>query len=456
MPTIGLDPEVGQQWLDGVATSMENSLSDFIPEQEGGLVVQGVGLMIEAKGMSLGIGEICTLLSDPPVDAEVVGFREGRTLLMPLGDLEGVRPGTRLVRKSRITSVRLSPSWLGRVLDPLGRPLDGRPLPPGTIEVPLRGRSQNPLLRRRIEKPLDLSVRSINALATVGEGQKIGIFAGPGVGKSTLMGMMARNASVDVNVIALIGERGREVREFLERDLGPEGLSRTVLVVATGELPPLLKTRATHFAMAIAEMFRDRGQSVLFMMDSLTRYAGALREIGLATGEPPSARGFTPSVFAQLPRLVERAGCGEGPGSITGIYTVLVEGEELPDDPLSEALTAILDGHIHLSRALAHEGIFPAVDPMASLSRVMTDIVDTDRLSLVREWRRLYGLYRRSEDLIRIGAYVSGTDAELDRSVRLHEAMAQFLRQGREEQVDLESSFADLVASFEETALFEI
>ncbi|MCL5954294.1 MAG: FliI/YscN family ATPase [Nitrospirae bacterium] len=450
MITIGRDEETDHRWLDGVGEKMEALLSDFSPDQEGGLVVQGVGLMIEAKGMSLGVGEICTLLSDPPVDAEVVGFREGRTLLMPLGDLEGVRPGTRLVRKSRITSVRISPHWLGRVLDPLGRPMDGRPLPPGTVEVPLRGRPLNPLLRRRIERPLDLSVRSINALATVGEGQKIGIFAGPGVGKSTLMGMMARNASVDVNVIALIGERGREVREFLERDLGPEGLSRTVLVVATGELPPLLKTRATHFAMAIAEMFRDRGQNVLFMMDSLTRYAGALREIGLATGEPPSARGFTPSVFAQLPRLVERAGCAEGPGSITGIYTVLVEGEDLPDDPLSEALTAILDGHIHLSRTLAHEGVFPAVEPMGSLSRVMADIVDEDRQSLAREWRRLYGLYRRSEDLIRIGAYVAGGDPELDRAVRLHGSMTGFLRQGREERVGLEEAFEDLARSIED------
>jgi flagellum-specific ATP synthase len=419
-------------------------LDYWSPVQEGGVVVLGVGLMIEAKGMNLGVGEICTLLSEIPVDAEVVGFREGRTLLMPLGDLEGVRPGTRLVRKSKVTSVLLSPDWLGRVLDPLGRPMDGRPLPPGNVEVPLRGRPINPLLRHRIDDPLDLSVRSINALATVGVGQKIGIFAGPGVGKSTLIGMMARNARVDVNVIALIGERGREVREFLERDLGPEGLSRSVVVVATGEQPPLLKTRATHFAMALAEMYRDQGRRVFFVMDSLTRYAGALREIGLATGEPPSARGYTPSVFAQLPRLIERAGCSEGPGSISGIYTVLVEGEDTPSDPLSEALTAILDGHIHLSRSLAQDGIFPAVDPTFSLSRVMADIVPEEWQKLAREWRRLFGLYKRSEDLMRIGAYVPGTDPDLDRAVRLYPGMVEFLRQSRDATVPLEQSLIDM------------
>ncbi len=449
---IGLEDAVADRWMSEAADSMGHLLLGWSPDQEGGLVVQGVGLMIEGKGMNLGVGEICTLLSDPPIDAEVVGFREGRTLLMPLGDLEGVRPGTRLIRKSRITSVFLSPEWLGRVLDPLGRPLDGSPLPEGTVEMPLRGRPINPLVRQRIDRPLDLSVRSINALATIGVGQKIGIFAGPGVGKSTLIGMMARKASVDVNVIALIGERGREVRDFLERDLGPEGLARTVLVVATGDQPPLLKTRATLLAAAIAEMFRDMGKQVLFVMDSLTRYAGALREIGLATGEPPSARGFTPSVFAQLPRLIERAGSVEGVGSITGLYTVLVEGEDAPSDPLSEALTAILDGHIHLSRLLAQEGIFPAFDPVESLSRVMADIVPEDRLSLAREWRRLYGVFRRSEDLIRIGAYVPGTDPLLDKAVRVHGAMTDFLRQSREDHVSIDQAFQDLSGSLEEPA----
>jgi len=441
---VGLDTADADLWLRSSVNRFGRMLDDWSPDQEGGVVVQGVGLMIEAKGMNLGVGEICTLLSETPVDAEVVGFREGRTLLMPLGDLEGVRPGTRLVRKSKVTSVLLSPDWLGRVLDPLGRPMDGRPLPPGNVEVPLRGRPINPLLRHRIDDPLDLSVRSINALATVGVGQKIGIFAGPGVGKSTLIGMMARNARVDVNVIALIGERGREVREFLERDLGPEGLSRSVVVVATGEQPPLLKTRATHFAMALAEMYRDQGRRVFFVMDSLTRYAGALREIGLATGEPPSARGYTPSVFAQLPRLIERAGCSEGPGSISGIYTVLVEGEDTPSDPLSEALTAILDGHIHLSRSLAQDGIFPAVDPTFSLSRVMADIVPEEWQKLAREWRRLFGLYKRSEDLMRIGAYVPGTDPDLDRAVRLYPGMVEFLRQSRDATVPLEQSLIDM------------
>lgn len=452
---IGLETAESDSFLLSSGKMMARMLEDWSPDKEGGIVVQGVGLMIEAKGMNLGVGEICTLLADPPVDAEVVGFREGRTLLMPLGDLEGVRPGIRLQRKSKVTSVFLSMDWLGRVLDPLGRPMDGRPLPPGNREVPLRGRAINPLLRRRIDTPLDLAVRSMNALTTVGLGQKIGIFAGPGVGKSTLIGMMTRNADVDVNVIALIGERGREVREFLERDLGPDGLRRTVVVVATGEQPPLLKTRATHFAMALAEMFRDAGKRVLFVMDSLTRYAGALREIGLATGEPPSARGYTPSVFAQLPRLVERAGCAEGRGSITGAYTVLIEGDDAPSDPLSEALTAILDGHIHLSRSMAQEGIFPAVDPIGSLSRVMADIVPEEHQRVAREWRRLFGLYRRSEDLIRIGAYTPGTDRDLDRAVRLYPRMVEFLKQFRDEKISFDQSILDLELSLSEEELNE-
>jgi len=430
--------------IEGVLSCWKEQLSFFEPVVEGGIVVQGVGLTLEVRGLDLGIGELCEIRGEKPISAEVIGFREGRSLLMPLGDLRGVRPGTRVTRKESRPVVRVSERFLGRVLDPMGRALDGKPDPAGHKSMALYGESMNPMGRRRISHVLDLGIRSINAFLTIGQGQKIGVFAGAGVGKSMLLGMLSKDAKVDVSVIALIGERGREVREFIERDLGEEGLAKAVLVVSTGDQSPLLRIRGALMAMSIAEYFRDQGKSVLFVMDSLTRFAMALREVGLAAGEPPTTRGYTPSVFAQLPRFLERAGCADGDGSITGIFTVLVEGGDMPSDPLSEALAAILDGHIILSRPMASEGIYPAVDPLESRSRVMNDIVEEEHRAMVREFLRLYALYRKSEDLIRIGAYVPGADADLDRAVYLFPRMREFMEQDQGERFSFEESVETL------------
>jgi len=430
--------------IAGILSSWKEQLSSFEPVVEGGVVVQGVGLTLEVRGLDLGIGELCEIRGEKPMPAEVIGFREGRSLLMPLGDLRGVRPGTRVIRKESRPVVRVSDHFLGRVLDPMGKALDGMPDPVGHKSMALYGEPINPMGRRRISHVLDLGIRSINSFLTIGQGQKIGVFAGAGVGKSMLLGMLSKDAKVDVSVVALIGERGREVREFIERDLGEEGLGKAVLVVSTGDQSPLLRIRGALMAMSIAEYFRNQGKSVLFVMDSLTRFAMALREVGLAAGEPPTTRGYTPSVFAQLPRFLERSGCVEGDGSITGIYTVLVEGGDMPSDPLSEALAAILDGHIILSRTMASEGIYPAVDPLESRSRVMNDIVEEEHRSMAREFLRLYALYRKSEDLIRIGAYVSGVDPDLDRAIYLFPRMREFLEQDQGERFSFEESVETL------------
>ncbi len=423
-----------------------SAVRQWEPFSREGAVVEGIGLMIEARGIELGIGEICSIGSDPPVAAEVVGFREGRSLLMPLGELRGIRPGLSVACREKRPQAWVSEQFLGRVLDPMGHALDGGDDPEGAVPVPLYGEPVNPLVRRRVDSVLDTRVRALNALLTLGQGQKVGLFAGAGVGKSTLLGMMAREADVDVSVVALIGERGREVREFLERDLGEEGLSRSVVVVSTGDQPSLLRVRGALFAMSVAEYFRKQNRSVLFVMDSLTRFAMALREIGLATGEPPTARGYTPSVFAQLPRFVERAGGIEGEGSITGLYTVLVEGADMTSDPLSDALAAILDGHILLSRDLAAEGIYPSVDLLHSRSRVMPVIADPHHRALAATFLRYESLYRKSEDLIRVGAYVPGMDPELDQAVSLHPRMMEFLSQPAGEGI----SFTDSLAALEE------
>ncbi len=434
---------VGLQ-VDRLLRRWERSLDRWEPSEQAGVVVQGIGLMIEVRGVDLGIGEICEIEGRPPIPAEVVGFREGRSLLMPLGELRGVRPGMRVIRRETRPLAWISDQFLGRVLDPMGKCLDGGSDPAGETPRSLYGEPINPMARRRIQMPLDTRVRSLNALLTLGQGQKVGLFAGAGVGKSTLLGMMAREADVDVSVIALIGERGREVRDFLERDLGPEGLSRSVVIVSTGDQPPLLRVRGALFAMSVAEHFRQKGKNVLFVMDSLTRYAMALREIGLAAGEPPTVRGYTPSVFAQLPRFIERAGASEGEGTITGIYTVLMEGEDMPSDPLSEALAAILDGHILLSRDLAADGIYPAVDLRNSRSRVMGDLIDDHHRTRIQQFLRYESLYRKSEDLIRVGAYIAGTDPELDRAIDLHPRMMEFLSQDFRVGISLEESLEDL------------
>jgi len=413
-------------------------LQNLRPLRIEGRVSRVVGLSLEAEGPGLALGGVCEVRTATGVlEAEVVGFRDRHVVLLPLGPLEGVGPGCPVVARSGRAVVRAGEGLLGRVVDGLGRPLDGRPLE-GPLEAsPLMRPAPNPLERRRIDRPLDVGVRAINALCTIGQGQRVGIFAGSGVGKSTLLGMIARHARADLNVIALIGERGREVREFLERSLG-KGLSRSVVVVATSDQPPLVRARAAHTAMAIAEHFRERGRHVLLLMDSLTRLAMAQREVGLAAGEPPATRGYTPSVFGLLSALLERAGTAQR-GSITGIYTVLVEGDDL-EEPISDAVRAILDGHIVLSRDLAERGHYPPIELGSSLSRVMPQVVDPQHEEMARELRELWTLYRKNEDLVNIGAYARGTNPKLDRALQLWEAMEDFLRQAPGEHADLEAS----------------
>jgi flagellum-specific ATP synthase len=364
----------------------------------------------------------------PALEAEVVGLRKDRTLLMPLGETHGLEIGAPLRRVGQSAYVPVGQALLGRVVDGLGRPLDGREPPRLDAERPLHGTARNPLRRRPIEHAFHVGVRAIDGFLTMGEGQRIGIFAGGGVGKSSLLGMMVRNATMDVAVIALIGERGREVEDFVHRTLGEEGLSRAVVVAATSADPPLVRARGASYATAIAEYFRSRGLRVLLVMDSLTRYAMALREVGLAVGEPPATKGYTPTVFAQLPRLLERAGTTHGPGSITGVYTVLVEGDDL-SDPIADAVRAILDGHIVLSRNLAERGHFPAIDLPRSVSRVMNDVVSEQRMTLSQKARELLSTHREVEDLLAIGAYKHGSVPRLDDALARMPALEAFLRQ---------------------------
>lgn len=401
------------------------------PIKISGKVSRVVGLVVEGIGPDMSVGGICDIHtpgSETPVSAEVVGFSGNRIFLMPLGELRGVAPGCQITARSESATIKVDDSILGRVVDALGRPLDDK----GPIickqERPLYSDPINPLHRRRIEEPLDLGVRAINGLLTVGKGQRMGILSGTGVGKSVLLGMLAKYTNADVNVIALIGERGREVREFIEKNLGVDGMRRSVVVVATSENPPLVRMRGAFVATAIAEHFRDKGKDVLLMMDSLTRFSMAQREIGLSIGEPPATKGYTPSVFAALPRLLERAGTNAGAGSITGLYTVLIEGDDI-SEPISDASRAILDGHIVLSRRLASLGHYPAIDVLNSISRVMVDVIGTEHQDLAIRFRELYATYREAEDLINIGAYVAGSNKRIDTAIAKIDAMTMFLKQ---------------------------
>jgi flagellum-specific ATP synthase len=401
-----------------------------IPVVEGRLI-EVVGLVLEAGGCKASIGDIYEVRSEsggPALEAEVVGLRKDRTLLMPLGETHGLEVGAPLRRVGQSAYVPVGQALLGRVVDGLGRPLDGRELPRLDAERPLHGTVRNPLRRRPIEHPFHVGVRAIDAFLTMGEGQRIGIFAGAGVGKSSLLGMMVRNAQLDVAVIALIGERGREVEDFVHRTLGEEGLTRSVVVAATSADPPLVRARGASYATAVAEYFRSRGLRVLLVMDSLTRYAMALREVGLAVGEPPATKGYTPTVFAALPRLLERAGTCAGPGSITAVYTVLVEGDDL-SDPIADTVRAILDGHVVLSRGLAERGHFPAVDLPRSVSRVMTDVVSPERIVMAQRARELLAAHREVEDLLAIGAYKGGSVPRLDDALARMPQLEGFLRQ---------------------------
>ncbi len=397
-----------------------------------GKVTQIVGLVIESQGPAVSVGELCYVHSKtpgvPPVPAEVVGFREGAVMLMPVGEMSGIGPGCEVEAAQKMLQVKVGDELLGRVLDGLGNPMDEKGPILSKEEYPLQAPPPPPLTRPRIHDSLYVGVRAIDGLITMGEGQRIGIMAGSGVGKSTLLSMIARNTEADISVIALIGERGREVRDFIERDLGEEGLKRAVVVVATSDQPALVRIKGAMTATAIAEYFRDKGHKVILMMDSVTRFAMAQREVGLTIGEPPATRGYTPSVFALLPRLLERAGTS-GTGSITGIYTVLVDGDDM-NEPIADAVRSILDGHIVLSRAIAAQNHFPAIDILASVSRVMNEVVTKEHLSASQEMRSLMAVYKDAEDLIHIGAYVKGSSAKIDTAIQKIDTINDFLCQG--------------------------
>ncbi len=436
-----------------------NVLRDGPPVRRLGRVVQVVGLSIEAVGLRLPVGEICHIYppasaggqptSAPPrVTAEVVGFRdhngESRLILMPFGEMQGIRPGSVIVPGHRLFTVPVGDGLLGRVVDGFCRPIDGL----GPLDVSdqtyLLQSPPEPLKRARIDEPLVTGIRAIDGVLTCGKGQRVGIFAGSGVGKSTLLGMVARHTSSDVSVVALIGERGREVQDFIERDLGPEGLKRSVVVVSTSDQPALMRIKAAWVATAIAEYFRDRGAHVVLLMDSVTRLAMAQREVGLAAGEPPTVKGYPPSVFGLLPKLLERAGTGPR-GSITGFYTVLTEGDD-PMDPIADTVRSILDGHIQLSRRLATEGHFPAIDILESISRVMPAVARPSHLELAGRLRQILATYRAAEDLINIGAYVRGTNPEIDLAIELLPAIRQFLRQSPDERTPFEETVGRMAA----------
>lgn len=402
-----------------------------------GRVAKVVGLIVESNGPEGSLGEQMFIHAGNGrrIAAEVVGFSERRVLLMPIGNMEGIRPGMVVEGTGRLPELAVGPGLLGRVIDPLGNPLDGGPPIPVEARMPVQANPPNPMRRKRIAQPLATGVRAIDGLLTLGKGQRVGIFSGSGVGKSTLLGMIARNTSAEVNVIILVGERGRELREFIDNDLGPEGLARSVVVVATSDQTPLLRLRCALAGTTVAEYFMRQGRDVLLMMDSATRFAMAQREVGLSAGEPPSSRGYTPSVFTLLPRIMERAGTFVDMGSITGIYTVLVEGDDL-NEPISDAVRGILDGHIVLSRKLGARNHYPAIDVLASLSRLFSAIAAPEQKQLASKVRDLMSTYQDAEDLIQIGAYTRGSSAQIDQAIQFQPAIDAFLRQTVAEQSD--------------------
>ncbi|WP_374712588.1 FliI/YscN family ATPase [Symbiobacterium terraclitae] len=411
-----------------------------------GRVTGAAGLIIESAGPKAKMNELCWLRGDGrTVAAEVVGFRQDRLLLMPLGETDGLRPGWEVVATGGPLKAPVGPGLLGRVIDGLGNPIDDK----GPLEDcgrrPVIGPAPDPLARQRIRKPLGMGVRALDSLMTVGMGQRIGIFAGSGVGKSTLLGMVARATAADCNVIALVGERGREEREFIEKDLGEEGLRRSVVVVATSEQPSLVRIRAALLATTIAEWFRDvQGLDVILMMDSVTRLAQAQREVGLAVGEPPATRGYTPSVFSMLPRVLERSGTG-ATGSVTGVYTVLVDGDDM-NEPVADAVRSILDGHVVLSRKLAHAGHYPAIDPLQSVSRVMPDVTTPEHRAQAQRLRALLAAYQEAEDLIQIGAYQKGTNPLVDEALAKMDQIKRFLIQPFDEPSTFQDALQGLAA----------
>jgi flagellum-specific ATP synthase len=425
----------------------EKILQRINPIQINGKVSEIVGLMVEGNGPVASIGDVCGIVpvnGDAPLEAEVVGFKKGRVLLMPLETIQGLGPGCKILSLGRKASIGVGNGLLGRVIDGLGNPIDNKGPIDCKDEYPIYADPINPLDRGRIAEPMDLGIRSLNALFTCGKGQRMGIFSGSGVGKSVLMGMIALNTKADVNVIGLIGERGREVREFLEKNLGEEGLKRSVVVVAASDMHPLVRMRAAYVATTVSEYFRDQGNDVLLMVDSLTRFAMAQREVGLSVGEPPTTKGYTPSVFSLLPKLLERSGIVEGVGSITGLYTVLVEGDDF-NEPISDAARSILDGHISLSRNLANKNHYPAIDVLKSISRVMIDIVNKEHKNKANELLNIVATYMKAEDLINIGAYVQGSNPEIDYAIKMIDKVNAFLRQNIGEKIDFESARTQLL-----------
>ncbi|ADV79857.1 ATPase, FliI/YscN family [Thermoanaerobacter brockii subsp. finnii Ako-1] len=405
-----------------------------------GKVSQVIGLTIESTGPLSNIGEICNIktINGNTILAEVVGFKEEKVYLMPLGNMEGIGAGSKVIATGQTLRVNVGNELLGRVLDGLGNPIDGKGPIKFEKSIPINNVPPDPLERKRIREVMSLGIKAIDGLLTCGKGQRIGIFAGSGVGKSTLLGMMARNAKADLNVIALIGERGREVNEFLEKDLGEEGLKKSVVVVATSDTPALIRVKGAMTATAIAEYFRDQGLDVLLMMDSVTRFAMAQREVGLSIGEAPVSRGYTPSVFSVLPKLLERSGCSKK-GSITALYTVLVDGDDL-NEPIADAVRGILDGHIVLSRKLANKNHYPAIDVLASVSRVINDIITEEHKELIARFKDILATYTEAEDLINIGAYNFGSNPKIDEAIELNDKMNNFLRQRIDESYDFETT----------------
>jgi flagellum-specific ATP synthase len=436
-----------------------NPLSPYIDAIRGapmlrevGYVRQITGLSIEADGPEVGVGALCRIqkkgAADPRRDAgvlaEVVGVKPGSITLMPYGPVDGLAAGCEVVARGELARIGVGDALLGRIIDGFGNPLDGGPMPRVSSYRPLRAAPVNPMRRPRISRVIETGVRTIDGLLTLGQGQRVGIFAGSGVGKSTLLGMIVRHIQADVRVIALIGERGREVREFIEKQLGPEAMRSTVVVAASAVQPALARIRASHAALAIAEHFRDSGRQVLLTMDSVTRFAMARREVGLAAGEPPTARGYTPSVFAELPELCERCGTGESGGAITALFTVLVDGDDL-NEPISDTLRAVLDGHIVLSRQIAHRGQYPAIDVLKSASRVMPDLVTPEEEALAQETVSQLALLERNRQMVDMGAYEKGSSEQLDRALALDPALQAWLRQ-REGGVARAAALAELAA----------
>jgi len=428
--------------LDAIVSQMRNT--DLV--KVNGRVTQVIGLVIESIGPNCSLGEVCVVKArngDDVCYSEVVGFRNNRVLSMVLGDANAVSPGSEIVATGRSLSVNVGAGLLGRVIDGLGRPMDGKgPIKPEEVRS-IYNTPPSPMERKRIAEPIVTGIRSIDSLLTCGKGQRIGIFAGSGVGKSVMLGMIARDSNADVYVIALVGERGREVGEFLDRELGEEGLRRSVVVVATSDQAALIRIKAGFMATSIAEFFRDQGKDVMLMMDSVTRLAMAQREVGLAIGEPPTTKGYTPSVFAMLPKLLERTGMGRV-GSITAMYTVLVEGDDMTE-PVADAVRSILDGHIVLARRLASSGHYPAVDVLESVSRVMSAITTDDHRRAAQRVLDMLATYREAEDLINIGAYVRGSNPRIDRSVKNIEAIRSFLRQRPDEHAGYQESLERLL-----------